>query len=88
MPSISEFYGIKIYMYWDDFEQHHTPHIHAYYAESHAAFRFNGKILRGEFPKTATKLVKKWVLENQEVLVYAWGEARKNKPLPKIKGLK
>lgn len=80
MPSISEFYGIKIYMYWDDYEQHH--------AEFHAAFGLNGKILRGEFPRTATKLVKKWILENKEVLYYAWVLATENKPLPKIQGLK
>lgn len=75
-------------MYWDDNEQHYTPHLHAYYAEFHASFCLDGKILRGKFPKTATKLVKKWILENKEVLDYAWVEATKNNPLPKIRGLK
>jgi hypothetical protein len=49
-------------MYWNDNKQHNTPHIHAYDAEFHASFNFEGKMLRGEFPKTATKLVKKWIL--------------------------
>jgi hypothetical protein len=29
MPLISEFFGIKIYMYWDE---HVPPHFHAQYA--------------------------------------------------------
>jgi hypothetical protein len=87
MPKISEFYGIKIYMYWNNNEQHNTPHIHAYYAEFHASLNFDGKLLRGKLPKTAKKLVKKWILENKNILVYAWEEAENKRPLPKIKGL-
>ena len=32
MPVISQFYGIIIRMYFNDDEQHHTPHFHAKFA--------------------------------------------------------
>ena len=31
MPSISMFYGIVVYLYYMDNNQHHLPHIHAKY---------------------------------------------------------
>lgn len=88
MPSISEFYGIKIYMYRNDNERHFTPHVHVFYAEFQASVAFNGFILGGELPKTAHKLTKKWMLENRKILDYAWEMAKANKPIPKIKGLR
>jgi hypothetical protein len=88
MPSISEFYGIKIYMYRKDNERHFTPHIHAFYAEFQAAIDFDGKILGGKIPKTAHKLIRKWLLENRSSLNYAWDIATKStESIPKIKGL-
>lgn len=33
MPSISHFYGLIIWLYWDeDKGPHHAPHIHAEYS--------------------------------------------------------
>lgn len=31
MPELSRFYGIIIKMYFNDTQQHHKPHIHAFY---------------------------------------------------------
>jgi hypothetical protein len=87
MPSISEFYGIKIYLYWNDNERHCTPHIHAFYAELQASIDLDGNILGGDLPRTARKLTKKWILENKTVLEYAWMQAKEKRPIPKIKGL-
>lgn len=88
MPSISEFYGIKIYMYHKDNERHFTPHVHVFYAEYQASVDFSGQIIAGELPTTAFKLTKKWILENKRDLEYAWKIAMTNGPLPKIAGLK
>ena len=33
MPELSRFYGIIIKMYFNDTQQHHKPHIHAFYGE-------------------------------------------------------
>ncbi len=75
-------------MYWNDYQQHKQAHIHANYAEFEAVIDFNAQLLAGDLPKTAKKLVKKWILENQEMLNYAWTNATSNRPLPKIQSLK
>lgn len=62
MPIISTFYGIIIRMYFNDSEQHHTPHFHAKYGEFVASFSFDGKILSGNFPNKQTKYVVAWVI--------------------------
>jgi hypothetical protein len=38
MPSISEFYGIIIYMYWNE---HNPPHFHAKYQDKEAVVNIN-----------------------------------------------
>jgi hypothetical protein len=39
MPTISEFFGIVIRMYWDD---HPPPHFHALYGEHEAQYNMAG----------------------------------------------
>ena len=74
-------------MYWNDNEKHFTPHVHVFYAEFQASVDFNGCILGGSLPKTASKLTKKWILKNRDSLKYSWELAKECKPTPKIKGL-
>lgn len=88
MPSISEFYGIKIYMYWNDNRQHKMPHFHAYYAGKNAVFDLKGSLLDGNLPLRARQLIKEWALENQKEITYAWKCVEDNKTPHKIKGLK
>ncbi len=58
MPRLSEFYGIVIYMYFQD---HNPPHFHAIYAEHEALIRIdNGDVVRGRLPRTAGTLVEEW----------------------------
>ena len=46
MPRISEFFGIVIYMYFND---HAPPHFHAEYGEFEAAYNVDTiEVLRGE----------------------------------------
>jgi len=87
MPSISEFYGIKIYMYWND-HGHNAPHFHAYYAEFEGTFKLNGELIVGNIPKTAQKLIKKWAILNLLKLNYNWNMVSKRQPVQKIEGLK
>jgi hypothetical protein len=88
MPKISEFYGIKIFIFWNEQGKHHIPHFHAVYNENQAAFTLDGQIIIGSFPNMAKNLIKTWALENQEMIYYAWTQALENKPVPKIKGIK
>ena len=69
MPTISMFYGILIRMYYDD---HNPPHFHAYYNDEEAIFTFDGKLLKGPFPKKQLKLVEAWSIIHIEELKANW----------------
>ena len=48
MPRISKYYGIAIYMYYQD---HAPPHFHAIYGEHEALFDIaTAKVIEGELP--------------------------------------
>lgn len=88
MPTISEFYGIIIYMYFNDNERHHEPHIHAWYSGDEAVFSIiSGDCLRGELPNKANKKIVKWINLNRKKLLKCWNLAIKQEELPKIRGL-
>jgi Domain of unknown function (DUF4160) len=57
MPRISEFFGILIYMYWFDNQQHKLPHLHARQAGKEAVFELNGTLIQGSLGLRANKLV-------------------------------
>ena len=51
MPRISEFFGIAIYMYYND---HWPAHFHALYGEAEAVYNIDSlEILRGHLPRRA-----------------------------------
>ena len=59
MPEISRFLGIIIAMYYND---HSPPHFHARYGDDEIRVNIeNGKILSGEFPRRAQRLVLEWL---------------------------
>lgn len=55
MPRVSEFYGIAIYMYYND---HSPPHFHAEYGEDEGQFTIEGlELLAGKLPRRSHSLV-------------------------------
>ncbi len=88
MPRISEFFGILIYMYWFDNQQHKLPHLHARYAGQEAVFGLDGKLIEGSLGNRGNRLVGEWCSENQEEIRYAWDQAIEGKELPWIKPLR
>ena len=59
MPRISAFYGIAIYMFWN--EGHHArPHFHARYAGHAASVVLDGQIIAGELPRRALAMIGEW----------------------------
>ncbi len=55
MPKISAFYGIVIYMYFND---HAPPHFHAKYNQFEALIEISGlSIIAGELPSRALGIV-------------------------------
>lgn len=76
MPRISEFYGIFIYLYFRDTQQHHTPHIHVRYGEYKASFSIEtGELLAGRLRNTQTKRVQNWIAARRVALEANWQRA-------------
>lgn len=69
MPSISMFFGIIIYMYYDD---HNPPHFHTRYQGHKAAFDFEGDMIAGELPLKQRKLVAAWAVMHADELSANW----------------
>jgi len=63
MPELSRFFGITIYMFYED---HAPPHFHARYGEFEALIR---AILDGKLPVRALGLVVEWASLHQEELL-------------------
>ena len=58
MPRISEFFGIVIYMYYND---PMPPHFHAEYGEHEAIYEIETlDVARGGLPRRAHALVMEW----------------------------
>ena len=55
MPELSRFYGIIIKMYFNDVQQHHKPHIHAFYGDYEAVIAVDGELLAGSIPAKQLK---------------------------------
>ena len=85
MPTISEFFGILIRMYYDD---HNPPHFHAYYGEYEAIISIETlELIEGALPKRAKALVVEWAVEYRQELLSDWALAEQHQPLNKIKPL-
>ena len=70
MPLISEFYGISIYMYY---EEHNPPHFHAIYNEHKALIDIqNGCVFKGSLPTKQIKLVLAWCEIHYDELMKNW----------------
>jgi hypothetical protein len=85
VPRLSEFYGIAIYMYFND---HNPPHFHAIYAEHEALVRIaDGSLIGGELPKTAARLVEQWRQLHVGELTSNWAVAQEPSALSSIEPL-
>ena len=83
MPRISSFYGIAIYMYWDE-GVHARPHFHAWYAGHAASVALDGAVIAGSLPPRALAFVREWAELRREELVANWERARRAEPLAAV----
>lgn len=82
MPRISEFYGIAIYMYFQD---HVPPHFHAIYGRLDVEVEIaTGDILKGSLPGRAERLVREWAQKYRPELEVNWKLARAHQPVRQI----
>jgi len=85
MPRVSQFYGISIYLYYND---HAPPHFHAEYGDDEALITIERlQVLRGELPRRVRALVVEWATLHQDELETNWGLARQGVPLQAIEPL-
>lgn len=72
MPVISRFYGMIIKMFFLASE-HNPPHIHVVYGDYIGIIDIrNGKMLEGDLPPKALKLIQEWTKINKEALLKMW----------------
>ncbi len=80
MPRISAFYGIAIWMYWDE-GAHARPHFHARYGRVSGVDRLRGEVVVGWLPPRALGFVSEWALLHAGELQANWDRARDSQPL-------
>jgi hypothetical protein len=86
MPLICEFYGIKIFMYWNE---HIPPHFHAEYGELNALVSIHDAVvLKGALPSKQLKLVLAWCVLHRDELMDNWNSAMQHGEIHKIQPLK
>jgi len=79
MPTISQFFGIVIRMYYND---HAPPHFHAYYGGASATVDIETlEILEGTLPRRAISLIQEWAELHREELNADWQLAQEHQPL-------
>lgn len=76
MPRVSEFFGIVIYVYFEDTARHRSPHFHAEYGGERAVFSIpDADMLAGRLPKRQTRMVQGWAAVRARELEQAWVRA-------------
>jgi len=89
MAVISMFYGLVIYLYFKDNQQHHTPHIHVKYQDENAVFSIpDGQLLEGSLKANKMKLIQAWIVIHSEELMADWDLAVMGQSIFKIDPLK
>ncbi len=80
MPTISQFFGIVIQMFW---REHAPPHFHALYGEFEALIDIRTlEVIEGKLPKRALALTLEWAAEHRIELMEDW-DLCQAKQLPK-----
>lgn len=80
MPTISQFFGIVIQMFW---REHAPPHFHAMYGDAEVLIDIRTlEVLKGNLPKRAQALVLEWAAQHRSELMEDWNLCQ-SKQLPK-----
>jgi len=86
VPTISEFFGISIRIFYRD---HDAPHFHAYYGSDEASVRIRDLVVvAGSLPPRALGLVIEWATIHRAELEHDWACARAGRPLDPIPPLR
>ena len=88
MPTISDFFGIRVCMYYTDTVQHKKPHVHVFYGEYEAAIGLDCDMLAGSIPNKQYRMVAGWITLHEDDLYAAWIDAVKGISPRKIQPLR
>jgi len=70
MPTISQFFGIIIQMFWNE---HAPPHFHCRYGDYEAIVNIQTlEVMEGKMPRRAMNLVLDWAELHQSELMEDW----------------
>lgn len=79
MPRISAFFGIVIWMYYNN---HQPPHFHAHYGDQEALILIgSGDLYAGKIARRALRLAQEWEELHRAELLADWELARQAQPL-------
>lgn len=85
VPRLSSFFGIVVYMYYDD---HAPPHFHVLYEGEEAVFGLDGTLRAGRLPRRAVRLIEEWAEAHRGELEENWKRAQQQLPLEAIAPLR
>jgi hypothetical protein len=89
MPRISAFYGITIWMFYDETVHLGRAHFHARYGGDEASIDLETvAVLAGRLPPRALRLVAEWASAHAAELEANWDRARRHEPLQPIEPLR
>jgi hypothetical protein len=81
MPEISRFYGVVVFM---NFNDHPPPHFHAKYQDQEVTIDIQTNIVNGKMSKRALRMIFEWAEKYQEELMRNWELASERRALEKI----
>ena len=81
MPTISRFFGIVIFMNYND---HLPPHFHARYQDQEVSVEIETGLVQGRMSRRELRLVIEWSEKYQRELMVNWERARTRQPLRSV----
>lgn len=78
MPELSRFFGIVVFMNYND---HEPPHFHARYQDQEVTIEIGSGVVRGGMSKRALRMLFEWTDLHHPELVENWRRAKDRKPL-------
>lgn len=84
MPIVSRFFGIAVYM---NYNEHNPPHFHARHQFQEVIVEIRSGAVTGEMAKRALQMLQEWRSLHYEELLENWERARDRLPLHKIEPL-
>ena len=78
MPTISRFFGIIIFMNYND---HLPPHFHARYQDQEVTVEIESGLVQGKMTRRSLRMVLEWSELHAAELMINWERARARQPL-------